>query len=89
MDRNFFGLWQSDQHQTIYDSYDVELAAKLIQALNLENASTTDSLTGQLKYNISNEDDKHWLYEMFIAYYCDGCSMAPLRQGENNEIKQE
>ena len=35
---------KSDQHQTIYDSYDVELAAK--QALTLENASTTYSLTG-------------------------------------------
>ena len=87
MDRNFFGLWQKDQHQTIYDSYDVELAAKLIPALNLENASTTYSFTGQLKYNISNEDDNHWLYEMFIAYYCDRCSMAPLTQGKNNEIK--
>ena len=26
---------------------------------------------------------------MFVAYYCNGCSMAPLRQYENNEIKQE
>ena len=52
---------KSDQHQTIYDSYDVELAGKFIQALTLENASTTYSLTRQLEYNISNEDDKHWL----------------------------
>ena len=80
---------KSDQHQTIYDSYDVELAAKFIQALTLENASTTYSLTRQLKYNISNEDDKHWLYKMFVAYYCDGCSMAPLTQYKNKEIKQE
>ena len=52
---------KSDQYQTIYDSYDVELAGKFIQALTLENASTTYSLTRQLEYNISNEDDKHWL----------------------------
>ena len=26
---------------------------------------------------------------MFVAYYCNGCSMAPLRQYKNNEIKQE
>ena len=38
-------------------SYDVELAAKFIQALTLENASTTYNLTGQLEYNISNQDD--------------------------------
>ena len=80
---------KNDHHQTIYDSYEVLSAAKFIQALTLENASTTYSLTRQLKYNISNEDDKHWLYEMFVAYYCDGCSMALLTQYENNEIKQE
>ena len=48
---------KSDQHQTIYDSYDVELAAKYMQLLTLKNASTTYSLTGQLEYNVSNEDD--------------------------------
>ena len=26
---------------------------------------------------------------MFVAYYYDGCSMAPLTQYKNNEIKQE
>ena len=26
---------------------------------------------------------------MFVAYYCDRCSMAPLTQNKNNEIKQE
>ena len=48
---------KSDQHQTVYDSYDVELAAKYVQLLTLKNASTTYSLTGQLEYNVSNEDD--------------------------------
>ena len=80
---------KSDQHQTVYDSYDVELAAKYMQLLALEIASTKYSLTGQLKYNVSNEDGKLWLYQMFLAYYCEGCSAAPLRQYKNNEIKQE
>ena len=80
---------KSDQHQTDYDSYDVELAAKYVQLLALENASTTYNLTGQLEYNVSNEDDKHWLYQMFVAYYCEGCSAAPLTQYKNNKIKQE
>ena len=60
-----------------------------MQLLALENASTTYSLTGQLEYNVSNEDDKHWLYQMFVSYYCEGCSAASLTQYENNEIKQE
>ena len=77
---------KSHQHQTVCDSYDVELTAKYVQLLSLENASTT---TGQIDYNVSNEDDKHWLYQIFVAYYCEGCSAAPLAQYKNNEIKQE
>ena len=80
---------KSDQHQTVYDSYDIELAAKYLQLLALVNASTTYSLTGQLQYNVSNEDDKHWLYQMFVAYHCARCSAAPLTQYKNNEIKKE
>ena len=77
------------QHQITYDSHDVKLAAIFIQALILENVSKTYILNKQLEHNISNEDDKHWLYEMFVAYYCDGCSMAPLTQYKIKEIKQE
>ena len=40
-------------------------------------------------YNASNEDDKHWLYQMFVAYYFEGCSASPLTQCKNNENKQE
>ena len=69
---------KSDQHQTVYDSYDVELATKYVQLLTLENVSRTYNLTGQLEYNVSNKDGKHWLYQMFVAYYCEGCSAAPL-----------
>ena len=69
---------KSDQHRTVYDSYDVELAAKHMQLLALEN-----------EYNVSNEDDKHWSYQMFVTYYCEGCSAAPLTQYKNNKIKQE
>ena len=71
---------KSDQHQTVYDSYNVELAAKYVELLALENASRTSSLSGQLEYNVSKEDDKHWLYQMFVAYYCEGCSAAPPTQ---------
>ena len=80
---------KSDQHQTVYDSYGVELAAKYVQLLALEHASTTYSLTGHLESNVSNEDDRHWLYQMFVAYFYEGCSAAPLIQYKNNEIKQQ
>ena len=71
---------KSYQHQTIYESYDVELATKLLQSVHLENACATFSLTGQLEYNVKNKEDMQWLYQMFVCYNCHGCSMAPLTQ---------
>ena len=80
---------KSYQHQTVYDSDDVELVEKYVQLLALKNTSRRYSLTSQLGYNVSNEDNKHWLYQMFVTYYCEGGTTAPLTQNKNNEIKQE
>ena len=41
---------KSCQLSTIYDSYDLELAAKLIKTVKFENTSMTYSLTGKLFY---------------------------------------
>ena len=79
---------KSYQHLTIYDSYDLELAAKMIQSIKFENATLTYSLTWKHEYNYKNEDEKNILYKMFIAYNCNGCSTAPLTQYNNNEIHQ-
>ena len=79
----------SYQHTTIYDSYDLELAAKLIKTIKFENTSTTFSLTGKLSYDLEREDDKNMLYKMLVAHLCDGCSSAPLKQYKNNQIYQE
>ena len=70
-------------------SYDLELAARNIQSMKLENVTSTYSVTGSLEYNIDNEDSKHSLYAMFVAYNYNGCSAAPLTQYRNNEIYQE
>ena len=77
------------QHTTIYHSYDLELASKIIQRIKFENTSITYSLTGKLSFDMEKEDDKNILYKMFVAKGCDGCSTAPLTQYKNNEIYQE
>ena len=77
---------KSNHYQTVYDGYNLELASKFVQILTIENASSTCSTTGQSEFNVGNEDDKHWLYQMFVAYDCDGYSTAPLTQYRNNEI---
>ena len=81
--------YQSFQHSTIYDSYDLEIAAKLFKTIKFENTFTTYSLTGKLSYHLEKEDGKNILYKMLAANAYDGCSTAPLTQYKNNEIYQE
>ena len=77
------------QHTTVCDSYDLELASRLIKTIKFETTSTTYSLTGKLSYDLEKEDDKNILYKMLVAKTCEGCSTAPLTQYRNNEIYQE
>ena len=79
----------SYHHSTIYDSYDVEMAAKLIKTMKFENASATYSLTGKLSFDLEKEDDKYQLYCMLVVFTCGGCSSAPLTHYINNPIYQE
>ena len=80
---------KSYQHQTIYGSYDVELGLQFIQNVKFENTSSTYSSTSQLEYNQKNEEEKQWVYQMFVAYNCDGFSTAHLTQYKINKIYQE
>ena len=52
---------KSYQHTTICDSYDLELAAKLIKLIKFENTSSTYSLTGKLSYDLEKEEEKFLL----------------------------
>ena len=79
----------SYQHTTISDSYNLELAAKLIENIKFENISTTYSITGKLFFDLTKDDDKNILYKMLVAYQCDGCCSAPLTQYKNNPIVQD
>ena len=54
------------QHLTIYDSYDLELAAKLIKSVKFENTSTTYSLTGKLQYDVNKNDELDILIKCFL-----------------------
>ena len=80
---------KSFQHTTIYYSYDLEIASKLIKTNKFENTSTTYSLTEKLSFDLEIVDNKNILYKMLVAKACDGCSTAPLTQYKNNEIYQE
>ena len=80
---------KSYQHTTIYDSYDLEIVAKLIKTVKFENKTKTYSLTGKLSDDLELEDEKHILYKMLAVYNCNGCSSAPLTQYIYNERYQQ
>ena len=52
---------KSFQHTTIYDSYDLELALKIIQTIKFENISTTYSLTGKRRQYGKRRRQKHFM----------------------------
>ena len=80
---------KSYQHLTVYDSYNLELAAKMIQSIKFENTTSAYSLTGKLEYSYKNHDEKTMLYKMFVTYNCNVCSTTPLTQYKNNPIYQD
>ena len=62
----------------------------MLKRITSENIQKTYSLTGKIEYDLTNPEDKHWLYEMLVAYFCGkGSSMTPITKYMNNEIKQD
>ena len=80
---------KSYAHETVYDSYDLELAANLIESVKFVNASKAYTLTGKIAYDINNKDEKNLLYKIFVAYQCNGATFAPLTDYKNNSIYQD
>ena len=63
---------QSDQHNTIFDSYNIEVETKKIKTLTLENTANTYSVFNGVKFDLEDEHDKYLLHPQFLA----GCVMV-------------
>ena len=59
---------KSDNHTTIYDSYNREVAAQKIKTLKLSYFTEIYSLTNEKKYSIDNLTQRHLLYKQFVAW---------------------
>ena len=55
-----------------------EVAATTVSSIRLENASDTYSEFNTVKFNLTDEHDKQIMYSAFIAWICNGSSIAPL-----------
>ena len=50
---------KSDQHKTVNDSYNVEVATQKIKSLKLGNASSTYPLANEIKYDVDDAEDAY------------------------------
>ena len=80
---------KSDQHRSIYNSYNTELASTKIKSIELENVSNTYSSFNGKKFDISDAHEKYLLYSQFLAWYWKGSSIAPLLDYAHNQVYQE
>ena len=80
---------KSDQHNSIYYSYNIELASTKTKLIKLENASNTYSSFNEIKFDSEDEHNKFLLYNQFVVWNCNGCSIAPLSDYANNKVYQE
>ena len=80
---------KSDQHLTIYDSYNAEVAATNIKSIKLQNASNTYSEINTVKFDLEDEEDKYNLFNQFRAWVTKGSSVVPDSEYIHNETAQE
>ena len=83
-------VWdKSDQHSTIYDSYNAEIAATHIKSIKLQNASNTYSEFNTVKFDLTDEEDKYNLYNQFRAFVTKTSSILPDSEYLHNKTAQE
>ena len=80
---------KSEQHNTIYDSYNAELTATRVASIQLENLNNK---YGELHktFDLRNEHDKYEMYRNFVAWAMGGgSSVGPLTEYSNNDVYKE
>ena len=80
---------RSDQHISVYDSYNTELPSTKIKSVQLENTPNTYSSINTVKFDTSDAHDKYLLYMQFVVWYCKVSSIVPLSDYANCLTFQE
>ena len=80
---------KTDQHKSIYDSYNGKVANTMIKSIQLENTSNTYSSFNSVKFDTSDAHNKFLIYSQFVVWYCKGLSIAPLPNYAKNPTFQE
>ena len=80
---------KNDKHLTIYDSYSVECAARLVKNIELLNIWDAYRATNMMTFDISNGTQKHLLWRQYVAWHCNSYTAAPVSDYINNPVFQE
>ena len=80
---------KTNQHRSIYGSYNAELASTKIKSITFENALNTNSTFNSVKFDTSNQHDKFLLYNEFVVWCSKGSSIALLSNYASNPVFQE
>ena len=50
----------------------------MIKSIEVANISDAYSATNTMKFDTSNDTQKHMLRKQYVAWHCDGYSTAPI-----------
>ena len=78
-----------DQHLSIYDSYNAEIASMDIKSIKLQNASNSYSEFNTVKFDLEDAEDQYTLYNAFTAWVTGGLTIAPQGDHAYNETVQQ
>ena len=80
---------KSDKQMTIYNSYNDECTARMLKSIELGNISDVYSVTDTMKFNTSNDMQKHMLWMQYVAWHCNGYSHGLVSDYINSPVFQE
>ena len=79
---------KSEQHNSVYECYNFELAATMIGSVQLENLNNKYGEINRI-YDLTDEHGKYLMYRNFVAWATGGSSVGPLTQFANNPVYKE
>ena len=65
------------------------MRSKNDKKIELSNISDAYSATNMIKFNISNDTQKHLLWKQHVAWHCNSYTTAPISNCVNNPVFQE
>ena len=80
---------KSDQHLSIYDSYNAEIASTHRKSTKLQNTSNAYTEFNTVKFDLEDPEDQYTLYNAFTAWVTGSSGIVPQSDYVYNETGQQ